>query len=352
MVGSKVYHPKWGNGIVIDTKFSNMYLYIDFSGLKLWLPRSEVEITTPYEKLKKVEFKFIPEGDYSARWLIEALKYGIVPLGGVEHFTFDRKSEIEKLKKIVSSKKKGVAIIKGEYGSGKTHLIEYMYWWALRNGFAVSRIELDTKDVAPHHPRCVYREIVRNLRYVYNEQELGFRDIMRVALEIDLPEPHIFISPFLKVIKKHQNEPLWNWIEGEKLPREYLDYIKYWKLPVMLDHQTACDIYCYIITGISYILAKLGAKKFLILLDEAETLFHLTFTLEQRMGFYFLKGLISCAQNRQGMNSLELIEKSPLEKGKFDKYGFVHSGVRSVPYAYTMPTNLSLIMALTPTESP
>ncbi|HID93143.1 MAG TPA: hypothetical protein EYP60_03505 [bacterium (Candidatus Stahlbacteria)] len=360
MVKTKVTHPIFGEGEVLRERWSGMEVYVRFkSGVALWLRRSGLKFLTPVERLKPIP-KTMPRpvkpGNFKSRKMIEAFKVGIVPYFDVEQFTFGREKELKRINDELTNlktNKGGVLLIEGEYGSGKTHLLDYVYSWALREGYAVARVELDPFDVAPHKPKHIYREIVRSLRFVnQNKDEQGFRDILREAAKFELPKPHIFFSTAFKLIKHgEESEPFWNWIEGESLGRDYLNYCRYWKLPVLLNHMPASDVYCYLLSGLSYILQQIGAKGFIILVDEAETLFHLWFRSDQEMGLHFYKGLVSIAMNKQELTHLNREKLRRLDIGKLDEFGFIHSGVRPVPYIYEIPSNIFLILALTPSVS-
>jgi tRNA A37 threonylcarbamoyladenosine biosynthesis protein TsaE len=356
----KVRHPILGEGIVLKDRFSGSQLFVRFrSGITLWIRK---EVLQEVERPKKLKVSPTKYGDFYQRKLIEAFKLGIVPYFGVYDFTFGRQKEIERITKLIDEYTQiggGTIILEGEYGSGKTHLLDYLYRNLLEKGYAVSRVELDTFDVAPYRPKHIYREIIKTLELIKEDKEWNFRDIIKEAAinNIKLPEYHIFLSKALKLISTlkdtEKEEIFWKWIEGDYLSREYLDYCRFWRLPVLLDHAPACDIYAYILTGIGYILKKLGIKGFIVMLDEAETLFHL-FYRERELSFYLYKGLISIANNFPQATTFQLVDDTTsdyLGVGKLDKSGMLHSAVRPTPYIYQLPSNIILILSLTPSVS-
>jgi len=360
MVKTKVKHPIFGVGEVVKERWSGMEVYVRFkSGVALWLRRSGLKFLTPAERLKpipKTRPRPTKPGNFKSRRMLEAFKVGIVPYHDVEQFTFGREKELKRINADFNdfkTNKGGILIIEGEYGSGKTHLLDYVYSWALRKKYAVARVELDPFDVAPNRPKHIYREIARSLRFVnHNGDEQGFRDILREVAEFELPKPHIFLSTAFKLIQQGEEpEPFWNWLEGESLGRDYLNYCRYWKLPVLLNHMPASDVYCYLLSGLSYILQQIDANGLIILIDEAETLFHLWYRSDQEMGLHFYKGLVSTAMNKRELTQINREKLRKLDKGRADEFGFIHSGVRSVPYIYEIPSNIFLIMALTPSVS-
>ncbi len=127
-----------------------------------------------------------------------------------------------------------------------------------------------------------------------------------------------------------------------------------WKLPVLLDHTPASDIYCNLLSSYSYFLKELGYKGLILILDEVETLFPIWFFGKKELGFNFYKGLISVAKNNDKCLKLDVGKFKRFDLagvGKIDEDGFVHSGVRPLPYLYSKPSDLYLVLSLTPSPS-
>jgi hypothetical protein len=242
-------------------------------------------------------------------------------------------------------------VIHGEYGSGKTHLLDYIYFWALENGYAVARCEIDAFDVAPYRPKRIYRELVRGLRFIKDSEDMGFTSILSNLKNTQLPKRHIFFSRLFELLKDScaDHYMLFDWIRAEEMPREFLDYCKMWRLPVLLPHSPAADLYCYLLSGLGFLLNRLGAKGLVLILDEAETLFHLYFR-DQELGVNFYKGLLGIAMNDPQLLQPCFSQKTltHLGVGRLDDIGFIHSAVRPVPYLYEIPSNIFLIIAFTP----
>jgi len=358
MIGQKVFHSAFGEGTVIDQRSSGMYLYVKFDrGPKLWVNASALNILVPELKKPTLKPKTLPlsEEALNARKMIEAFRMGVVPYFKIEKFTFGREKELQKIFHNFENNKGGVIIIEGVYGSGKTHILDYIYCWGLKNRFGVSRTELDYFDVAPYRPKHVYRELVRNFKFKENDKEKSFRDFLKKASCLELPYTHPFLSPAFEILRKNEeNNIFWDWIEGEELRRENLDYLRLWKLPVLLDHTPASDIYCNLLSSYSYFLKELGYKGLILILDEVETLFPIWFWGKRELGFHFYKGLISIAKNDKRCLKIDLKELKSFDMvgvGKLDKYNFVHSGVRPLPYLFSKPSHLFLILSLTPSPS-
>jgi hypothetical protein len=80
-----------------------------------------------------------------ARRVIEALGKGIPPAGFVRYFTVGRKSEIQTLSDYLQGSKSGALLIQANWGSGKSHLLQFIREEAIAQNYAVSSVELDAK---------------------------------------------------------------------------------------------------------------------------------------------------------------------------------------------------------------
>ncbi|MDH5185968.1 MAG: ATP-binding protein [candidate division WOR-3 bacterium] len=333
-----VSHPVFGEGEVLDYRWRRTEVLVKFkSGLRLWIPVSRVMPVAHEEK---------PISEISARRMIEAFRMGIVPHQDVEDFTFGRDSEIEKILSGLNNLKQGkggVFLIEGEYGSGKTHLLEYIHHQALKMNMVTTRCEFDPREVAPNRPKRVWREIVHNLRFINQDHENSFRDLLRKASELSIPE-HCFYTPLLAKLKRLDEsnlmaEVFWQWIEGESTKEYAVEYRSPYRIrggyriPALYDFSTAADFYCYNISGLSYIAQKLELHGLVVLIDEAETVTHLWDIIAFTRGMNFLEGLI-----RTALDDPEL--------KKIDSR-LIHNQVRPTPYIY-QDSYILLVIATTP----
>lgn len=337
-----VTHPVFGEGVVLDTRWQNTEVLVRFrTGLQLWVPAARVEFTARPEE---------PLDSLQARRMTEAFRLGIVPLQDVEDFFFGREAESKRIEAGLESLDKGkgdVLLVEGDYGTGKTHLLEYIHHRALNLGYAATRVEFDPHDVAPNRPKRVYRELAHSLRWLEgtgtNRTEYGFRDLLARAAGLDVGD-HVFFGPVLdklRRVKEHQplSEVFWQMIEGEST-KEYAVQFKSpyrirggQKIPALYDFSTAGDFYCYIISGLSWMCRELGLKGLVLLIDEAETVTHLWDILAFARGMNFIEGLIRTALNDPELKKID------------DK--LIHNRVRTTPYIYR-EAEIYLVIATTP----
>jgi len=344
-----VSHPVFGEGEVLDTRWHGTELLVQFqSGLRLWLPTQRVRLLSNIGDVTPGEAQpgFAEIDIIQARRMIEAFRLGIVPHQDVESFTFGREKPIAVLDGALANLARGhgdVFMVEGDYGTGKTHLLEYVHHRALASGMVTSLVQFDPAEVSPHRPKRVYREVVHNLRYIKDATEHGFRDLLLSATALDMKD-HAFIGPVLAKLRRtdagqQQTEVLWQWVEGEST-KDYATEQKSpfrvkggQRIPALYDFSTAADLYCNILSGLSWMARELGMKGLVLLVDEAETVTHLWDIMYLAKSVNFMDGLVRTAQNDPDLKRIN------------DR--MVHNRVRPVPYIYRDPS-LLLVFATTP----
>ncbi len=335
---SLVAHPVFGEGLITATRWDGAEAQVKFrSGLRLWLPA---------KWLKPIPLKQVNLDQISSKRLLEAFRLGVVPHQDIEYFTFGRGYEINEIQRCLTDLKNGkggVYLIEGVYGSGKTHLLEYAHHLSLKDELVTSYCELSTQETPLHRPKRVYRELIHNLRYIKGGKEYLFRDLLRAAIKIKITD-HCFFTPILKHLKQiddHdiKDEVFWQWIEGESTKDYATDPISPFrvrggsKIPALYDFSTATDFYSYILTGLSYLINKIGLGGLVIILDEIETITHTWDYVNYDRGLNFLEGLINSALDNEELKQVDT--------------RMLHNKVRPTPYTYK-ESHILLIAATTP----
>lgn len=351
-----VLHPFFGRGEVLGERWNGQELLVHFRiGITVWIPVSRLSIERR-RVIKPAIVKGPPKiGDYEKREMLEAFKLGIVPHKSVLDFTYGREEEIKNIKNALLRAEKeggGCVILEGEYGAGKTHFLDYIYLYALNMGFAVCRAALDPFDVTPYKPKRVYREFTSSFLYKDGKKK-NFRDFVSKVIKRGILENNRF---FFALEGVDMDENLWSWIEGETDPRWWLSKNKKTRrLPLLPSFSTAADNYCYILSSLGWALRKTGKKGLVILMDEAETLFHLWWrTVSVEKGINLLRGLALTALNRLPDNIEGKISKDDGIDAIVEDLGnirIIHRGIKScmTPYIYRKPSGIFLVLAFTPT---
>lgn len=255
---------------------------------------------------------------------LEAMRLGVVPATDLEESTVGRDIELDivhqDLFQCASSGARRAFL--GDYGLGKSHLLELIEQIALKQNFLVSKVTLDHADYAPSQPKRVYHAVMRNLIYPDRPDALeGITPLLDMAAENDeilskylakadksLPRSvreqlnqglHLYLSPALAYtralnhpetlkIKGHadvnpadwareQKHLLIDWIEGHPTQsnQDISDILtdirgRFPKIYSLLDYRPWAKIYGYILNGISQLAKDVGYAGLVIVIDEAE----------------------------------------------------------------------------------
>ncbi|NLM28991.1 MAG: DUF2791 family P-loop domain-containing protein [Methanomicrobiales archaeon] len=408
-----VNHEVYGTGVVQARRYQGLELLVHFScGIRRWIPRSELraprdrEIPRDQESPPVVEpasslagvresalaaepaslpvvhpgasgAPAIPgavfegripsqvyagrrslsprtEARHEARVIIEALRQGGVPREKIERFTAGRDGELEKIREWLGSED-GCLRIDGDYGVGKSHLLELIASHALHDGWAVARIEIDPNETPFHKPKRLYQSVVQSLEYRSGDQILTFTDLMtfvvRTARDMSPVEAHLYFGMFIGHWgAEPDNEDLWDWIKGGSISkRSYL-----LRLP---DFQLAANICCNLLSGLGWIAKNiLGLRGLLILIDEAESIDKSFYTnYQHRMALNTLKGLIFTANSEKSLIKEAAAGERAIEhvkgRGYFGRYsGLRYPGYRmyQLPYIWKKETGMKIVFAFVP----
>lgn len=339
-----VNHPKYGRGEVKQSRYKGFELYVQFQdGLTRWVRLDEVEEMGTSSPLITTLLTSPPtpptDEAFKSRRIVEAFRLGIVPHDCVDEFTFGRQDEIELLMDWLNSQEEATLLLVGEYGSGKTHLLNYAYGRALQEGFAVAYVEMDANEAPFHKPKRVYSRLVQTFRYrsKKDQQTKRFRDFLREVLAKGALKDHKY---FGKLIGRESDETLWDWVEARELiirPWSFYDWI-YSCLPGLYDYSTAANIYCYLLNALGWAAKEvLGLKGLLLIFDEAEAVNVCDYTYQVEKSYNFLKALIRTADNDNMLS------------GVASKSGLYYCGVGDpIPFLYQQPSGLKLLFAFTP----
>ena len=351
---AQVVHARFGQGVIVDQRWKGLEVLVRFdSGIKIWIRREELtfqDIQPPTEVLPPIEVPpAVPDRreQLKARTMIEAFRLGIVPAPYVEEFIFGRESELETIKTwLCDPGSPGTFVIKGPYGSGKTHLIDFLTSAALKLNYAVAKVQFDLFESPPHQPKRIYQRLVRSFRYPTQGGERDFRHFLR---EIGTRAPHVLekhhiFNNFFYELSNFETEELWEWIEGQRTTY----------LSGLYDTSTAANIYCYLLSGLGAAAVQgLNHRGLLLLCDEAETV---NFGLEARhrdRGIHFLIGLIYLSQNDHRLQSEEIRLEyvTPTQRLNLGaETRLVYHGVNRCRYLYQNPSGVKVLFAFTPID--
>jgi len=229
----------------------------------------------------------MPPTQLQARQLIESLRLGIAPAQHVVELTIDLEAERESIVQGLNrAHQKGGAVraVVGEYGYGKSHLVELTAQEALARDFLVTTISLDLLELPPHRSFFVYREAMRNVRYP-DTDERGLTPLLERTANLahvlpqlrnlspaELDPLVIGLAAIAGTASSRQRTAWMKWLMGGRrvrtmnkgLPRGV-------KFPSIYKIGHNARQIAYLFTGLST-LARLGGYSGLcVLVDEAES---------------------------------------------------------------------------------
>ncbi len=324
---------------------------------------------------------------------LEAMRLGVVPATDLEESTVGRDIELDIIRQdlaqcAVSGARRAFL---GDYGLGKSHLLELIEQIALKQNFLVSKVTLDHADLSPSQPKRIYHEVMRNLIYPDRPNMLeGIEPLLEKAIQNEdvlrkyfaktdkthpLPRTireqlngglHLYLSPalaYLRALSHPESIKLpaycgdavsWapkarhlliDWIEGHPTQsnqdiNDELNQIhgRFPKIYSLLDYRPWAKIYGYILNGVSQLAKDVGYAGLVIVVDEAE--FYSLLSAQNRA---FAKSLFqswSHAVTADEDGSLSCSDDELLVGG----YGIQ----RELPARYSDNPGMYLVFAMTP----
>ena len=94
---------------------------------------------------------------------IEALRMGGVPTMALAELTVGRAKQVDAIRETLASGSR-LRVFWGDYGAGKTHLLDLAEIEAQGLGYATARVVLSPRETSPCHPHQIYRAIVASIR--------------------------------------------------------------------------------------------------------------------------------------------------------------------------------------------
>jgi hypothetical protein len=358
----RVEHPQLGPGTLLKTYMGGYEWEVEFaSGRRFRLPAREFEQESVEawqaehavpELLRLPSRKPVLSDDQlRARFSLEALRLGIVPVQDVETLTIGLEAEGVSLNRALArSTERGgdVMAVIGDYGFGKSHFVELAARRALRNNLVVMNASLDLVEVPPAKPREIYRNLVASTRYPdSNERGLDFL-LENAARQPALVEELSALSPLqdrcplslaLKALGECRNQTTYDdilqWIGGRALQKQVLKpCIK--NPPSLYRIGDVARQYTYLLTGISLLARLSGYSGLAVLLDESEHYSLLRAKQRDRADSFF-KAMIYAALGR----SQDRIVPADIPQHYLAEY----------PVAFVDAPYLFFLFALTESES-
>ncbi len=355
MIGTEVKHPQFGPGQVVALYRNGLEWMVRFeNGLRFRRPRTEFmedghTLAEPHATYA-IHYQPPPpmgKTQLEARQLIESLRVGIAPAQHVAELTINLDAERESIiAGLNQAHQHGGAVraVVGEYGFGKSHIVELTAQEALERNFLVATISLDLLELPPHRSFDIYRESMRHLRYP-DTDERGLAPLLEKTADLD----HIF--PKLRDLSPAELDPLVIGllaISSTVSPRQrkaWMDWLMGGRRVKLMNKAKPRGIkfpsiykighnarqIAYLMSGISA-LARLGNYSGLcILVDEAES-YSLLRPYQRPKASLFFQAMIYAALRDQQ----EIISKDQFPQHRWRDYPMAYDQGQSLFFLFTV----------------
>lgn len=383
-----VHHPKYGYGVVKDQMHRGLDLYVAFeNGYQRWVRTTELISSSPAQSLDTIPPEAVSaspqprvglppqritiapmrptptrmpprnqtkteDSPFYSRCIVEAFRMGVVPDNCVASLTVGRDTEVESLQKWLSQNK-GSALLVGDYGSGKSHLLRYLYRQDLEQHYAVAWVQMEPNETPLYKPKRIYHDVATSLQYRLpgHEESLGFRDLVRSGLKNGALVDHKYFKHLDE--ESASTEPyedmFWEWIEASENVVRPIDwqedpwgkrYNRFQHVPPLYDHTTVANIICYLLSGLAWAAHELGLRGLLVCIDEVESMDVSASRTQIERGRNFLRGLVRVTNDDERL----------LMSAFHSDLGCSGTGIGpTIPFLYHKECGLRLVFGFTPT---
>ncbi|MCA9980691.1 MAG: DUF2791 family P-loop domain-containing protein [Anaerolineales bacterium] len=360
MLGTNVHHPEFGEGQVMATYRNGRELLVRFgNGLRFRRPTAEFSqegklLREPSPTLSALYEAPapMPKTQLEARQLIESLRVGIAPAQHVAELTVDLQVERESiLAGLNQAHQQGGAVraIVGEYGYGKSHIVELTTQEALARNFLVANVSLDLLELPPHRSFAIYRESMHHLRYP-DTDERGLAPLLEKTADLERIVPRlealspaeldplvVALTAIASTVSFRQRKAWINWLMGGRRVRLMNKAMpKGVKFPSIYKIGHNARQIAYLFSGLSA-LARLGNYSGLcVLIDEAES-YSLLKPYQRPKASLFFQAMIYAALRE---------EQSKIAPDIFPQHRW-----RAYPLAYEQGQALFFLFAVTRSDN-
>jgi len=328
MIGEIVTHPDYGQGTVVALYRNGEEWMVRFdSGLRFRRPRAEFIGQQDAEQLADsktlhenampymLDIKPMTPQQFNVRQLVESLRVGVAPPNYVHELTIGLEGEQQRLQQgLTQAHSEGGAAcaVLGDYGFGKSHIVELATSEALKRNFLVAGTSLDLQELPPHRAFDIYGSLMRNLRYP-DTDEVGLGPLMtqnavRPQVQSQLRElttlendPLALSLTALSNTSSTRQQNAWlNWLSGGRrvklMTRAKPRGVKF---PTIYRQGHNTRQIAYLLSGVSVLARLAGYSGLAVLIDEAEC-YSLLYRYQQPKADTFFSSVIYTAlQERQ-----------------------------------------------------
>jgi hypothetical protein len=358
MIGEIVEHPQYGRGQILALYRNGTEWMVRFeSGLRFRRPRQEFNGQPPSLEPPAMTMAIpaappMSRTQFEARQLVEALRIGIAPAQHLQELTIGLSDERASLSTALNrAHQSGGAVraVLGDYGYGKTHIVELAAQQALQRNFLVAATSLDLIELPPHRGIDIYTSLMTHLRYP-DSDERGLQPLLTRASDLPpvLEQMQALAAtpwdPLLVALqatrntvsaRQHRTWELWlaggrrDKLMGQAAPRGV-------KFPSIYRSGNNARQLAYLLNGISVLARLAGYSGLCLLIDEAECYSLLRPAQRVKADQFFSALIYSALQTTQS---------------RLDPDAFPQHHHREYPLAYHGRQSLFLLFTMTHSDN-
>lgn len=360
MIGELVEHPQYGCGKIVALYRNGSEWMVRFeSGLRFRRPRTEFEgqqlmtvVGAPSTPAPLPDVTPMSQTQLEARQLVESLRVGVAPAQHIQELTIGLVDERTSLRAGLNQAHQAggaVRAVIGDYGFGKSHIVELAAQEGLQREFLVATTSLDLLELPPHRAFDIYSGLMHNLRYP-DDDERGLRPLLTKAagtpriLEqlselttVEWDPLAATLAAMANTTSSRQRGAWEEWLMGGRrvklMNRAAPRGIKFPSI-YRIGHN-ARQI-AYLLSGVSVLARLAGYSGLCVLIDEAESYSLLQSKQRPKASLFFSGVIYAALQDRQ----------SQIDVDSFPQHHF-----RNYPIAYADRQSLFFLFTVTRSDN-
>lgn len=355
--GAPVWHEVHGHGVIKKVASGNR-VKVEFAAAPA-LPRTvavqELRSASGARRSPRAgSDKRVARRPLSAReaaQVVEALRLGVVPAIGADHYTVGREGTLAFLDAALVERG-GLRVLEGAFGVGKSHLLEVGAQRAREEGYLTAQVALDPQEIGLQHPRRMYHALLAGLRYPGDEQRQGLAPLLE-----RLVGSKAHAHPEGKAVSRFFTPVLWAWEKGDPDQRELAHrYIRGEDVDLgavrhaferelrypgervfaLSDYRTYSRCYLHLLGTVAAWARDAGWSGLALFFDEAER-FDLLTREDREFGLQWLRYMAAATLPQKRL----AFRPETLYRGG-------HAGLKQIPLRFRQRQPLVAVFALTP----
>ncbi len=353
MIGEVVEHPQYGRGKIVALYRNGTEWMVRFEGgLRFRRPRLEFEgqqpmTITPVAPMPLPDVAPMSQTQFAARQLVESLRVGVAPAQHIQELTIGLADERTSLREgLNQAHQSGGAVraIIGDYGFGKSHIVELAAQEGLKREFLVATVSLDLLELPPHRAFDIYNGLMHNLRYP-DSDERGISPLLTKAAAtprivellselttVEWDPLAAALAALSSTTATRQRRAWEEWLMGGRrvklMNRAAPRGIKF---PSIYRIGSNARQIAYLLSGISVLARLAGYSGLCVLIDEAESYSLLQSKQRPKASLFFSGVIYAALQDRQAQ-----IDAASLPQHHFRDYPTAYTERQSLFFLFTV----------------